>query len=134
MKKLYPAIIAVLLLIIAAGAYKFIIKGSVIEGRDSRITIELKAPERDFILGEMRGLLSKIQRLIAALAKDDMDTVIDIAEVLKNDSRGETQQSLLGKMPLNFKKMSYKIHSDFSQLYEDALAKDAATPCGRWAN
>lgn len=66
MKKLYPAIVAVLTIIIAAGAYKFIIKGSVIESTDSRITIELKSGERHFILGEMRGLLSKIQQLIAA--------------------------------------------------------------------
>ncbi|RLA01339.1 MAG: hypothetical protein DRQ47_08200 [Gammaproteobacteria bacterium] len=123
MKKLYPAIVAVLIIIIAAGAYKFIIKGSVIESTDSRITIELESGERHFILGEMRGLLSKIQQLIAALATDDMDTFIQVAKVLKDESRGEIQQSLIGQMPIGFKKMSYKIHSDFTQLYDDALAK-----------
>jgi DNA primase catalytic subunit len=122
-KKLYPAIVAVLILIIAAGAYKFIIKGSVIESADSRITIELEPGERHFILGEMRGLLSKIQQLLAALATDDMDTFIQVAKVLKDESRGETQQSLIGKTPIGFKKMSYKIHSDFSQLYDDGLAR-----------
>jgi len=127
MTKLYPAIIAVLLLIIVGGAYKFIIKGNVIEGRDSRITIELKAAERDFVLGEMRGLLSKVQGLLAAEADDDMDKFIQIAKVLKDDSKGDTQQSLLGKMPIGFKKMSYQIHSDFTQLYDNALAKESAS-------
>jgi len=116
--------IVVLLLIIAAGAFKFIIQGNVVEGVDERVAIGLERGERNFILGEMRGLLGNMQRLIAALSNDDMATFTQLAKELKEESGGEKQQALIRKMPIAFKQMSYKIHTDFGQLYDDAVAKN----------
>lgn len=119
-------IIAILLVIIAAGGYKFIIKGNIVESAnktDTRIAIGLTEGERNFVLGEMRALLGKIQRLTSFIANDDMDGFIKQAKELKNESSGETQQALIGKMPIAFKQMSFKIHGDFKQLYEDAVSK-----------
>jgi len=121
--KSYPIIIGLLLLIILAGAYKFIIKGNVIESTDSRVVILLKPGDRNFILGEMRGLLAKMQQLISAISNNDIQTFSKVSKTLKNDSNGEKQQSLLGKMPIAFKRLSYKIHSDFNQLYADVSAQ-----------
>ncbi len=123
MNKVYPIIIGVLLLIILAGVYKFIIRGNVIESSDSRVVIVLKSGDRNFILGEMRGLLAKIQQLFNALSNDDMETFTKVAKTLKEDSNGDRQQSLIGKMPIAFKQLSYKIHSDFGRLYDDAKEK-----------
>lgn len=118
-------IIVVLLLIIAAGAYKFIIKGNVVvNDAEQRTSILLEAGEKNFILGEMRALLSKVQRLIGFLANDDMQDFTALAKVLKEESAGEKQQALISKMPLAFKLMSNKIHSDFGQLYDDAVTKN----------
>ena len=118
-------IIAVLIAIIAAGAYKFIIKGNiVVDHSDDRIAIGVKNGERNFILSEMRALLSKIQRLITFLSNDDMEGFTQLAKELKDESRGEEQQALIGKMPIAFKQMSFKIHGDFKQLYEDAVEKN----------
>jgi hypothetical protein len=52
--RVYPAIIAVLLFIIAAMAYKFIIAGSTQKAEDGRIAILLEPGERDLVLKEMR--------------------------------------------------------------------------------
>jgi len=119
-------IIAILLVIIAAGGYKFIIKGNIVESAnktDTRIAIGLTEGERNFVLGEMRALLGKIQRLTSFIANDDMDGFIKQAKELKDESSGETQQALIGKMPIAFKQMSFKIHGDFKQLYEDAVSQ-----------
>lgn len=117
--------IVLLLAIILAGAYKFIIKGNVVvDVSDERTTIALKEGERNFILGEMRALLGKIQRLVTLLAHDDMAAFTKLSKQLKDESGGEIQQSLIGKMPIAFKQMSRKIHADFNKLYEDAVEKN----------
>jgi len=116
-------IIAILLLIIAAGGYKFIIQGNVVKSSDERVAVGLERGERNFILGEMRALLSKVQQLITHLSNNDMDKFAQLAKVLSEDSSGDTQQALIRKMPIAFKQMSYKIHSDFKQLYNDAVEK-----------
>ena len=117
-------VIAVLLAIIAVGSYKFIIKGNiVVNNTDDRIAIGVKEGERNFILGEMRALLSKIQRLLGFLANDDMEGFTKLAKFLSEESSGEIQQAMIGKMPIAFKQMSFKIHADFKQLYEDAVSK-----------
>lgn len=50
-----------------------------------------------------------------------MDEFTKIAKILSEESRGEAQQKLIAKIPLDFNKMSMKIHSDFDQLYQDAI-------------
>lgn len=118
-------IIAILIAIIAAGGYKFIIKGNIVVNHsDDRIAIGVKNSERNFILAEMRALLSKVQGLVSLLANNDMDGFIQLTKQLKDESSGETQQALIGKMPIAFKQMSFKIHGDFKQLYDDAVAKN----------
>lgn len=119
----YQLIIVALLLVIAGGVYKFVIKGNVAQGEDKRVAIVLDAGERNFILGEMRALLAKMQQLIAAVSNNDMDRFTEIAKMLKEESQGETQQSLIGKMPIAFKLMSREIHASFDQLHADAVDK-----------
>ncbi len=118
MNKLSGIIIAILLLVIVGGAYKFIIKGSTVEGKDGRVVILLDSEERNYILKEMRGLLGHMQQLITAISNDDMSEVTKIAEVLVNDSSGKTPARIIAKMPIAFKEISYNIHNDFKDLLE----------------
>jgi hypothetical protein len=116
MNKKSGFIIAILLLVILGGAYKFIIKGSTIDGTDGRVVILLDAEERNYILKEMRGLLGHMQQLITAISNDDMDEVIKIADTLVKDSGGQTPTRIIAKMPIAFKKISMNIHNDFKDL------------------
>lgn len=76
MNKKCAVIIVLLLLVIAVGAYKFIIQGSTIQGSDGRVVILLDAKERNYILNEMRGLLGHMQQLITAISKEDRKSVV----------------------------------------------------------
>ncbi len=121
MSKVSGVIIAFLVLVILGGAYKFIIKGSTIEGTDGRVVILLDAKERNYILKEMRGLLGHMQQLITAISNDDMDKVIKISTTLVEDSGGKTPTRIIAKMPLAFKQLSLSIHNDFKTLQENSI-------------
>jgi len=83
----------------------------------------LDAPERLYILGEMRALLGHMQALTSAIANDDMDKVIEIAKTLVDDSSGKTPTRIIAKMPLSFKKISINIHAGFKQLLAESIEK-----------
>ncbi len=121
MNKKCGAIIIILLLVIMGGLYKFLIKGSTLEGSDGRVVILLDAKERNYILKEMRGLLGHMQQLITAISNDNMDEVIKISTTLVEDSSGSTPTRIIAKMPLAFKQLSLSIHGDFKTLQENAI-------------
>lgn len=79
-------IIALLVLILAMMAYKFIVAGSTGETRDGRIVVLLEPAERLFVLKEMRNLLSGVQQLSAALASDDLTQAAKLARGLGREA------------------------------------------------
>ncbi len=46
------SLVTILLLLIAAGAYKFLIQGSTVPASDGRVAIQLSTGERDLVLSE----------------------------------------------------------------------------------
>ena len=123
MNKKCSIVIVLLLLIITGGVLKFLVLGSTIKGEDHRTVILLDAGERNHILGQMRGLLGHMQQLITAISEDDIDKVIKISTTLVEDSSGKTPARIIAKMPLAFKQISLKIHSDFKQLQTESKEK-----------
>ena len=123
MNKKCGILIALLLAVIIGGTLKFLVLGSVEKGEDNRTVILLDAGERNYILGEMRNLLGHMQQLTSAIADDDMDKVIEIANTLVDDSSGKTPARIIAKMPLTFKKLSKNIHADFKKLQADSKEK-----------
>ncbi|SEH86937.1 hypothetical protein [Bathymodiolus azoricus thioautotrophic gill symbiont] len=120
--KVLWAIITVLSLILAGIGYQFVV-GSVITAKDGRIAIVLTKGERNFVLGEMRGLLANMQQLVSAAADKDIDKTIRIAKKLIDDSKGAKQLSIIAKTPINFKRLTNNIHAQFKTLYSDAVEK-----------
>jgi len=120
--KILWSIIILLLAIIAGAGYKFV-TGSTVEAEDGRVAIILTKGERNFVLGEMRSLLGHMQQLVTAAAEKDMDKTIKIAKILTDDSKGETQVSIIAKTPLGFKKISSNIHAQFAELYNESLER-----------
>lgn len=113
-------VITVLLLVIAGGFYKFIVQGSVTTGTDGRIAIHLDPAERDLVLKEMRAFLISVQQITLGILNDDMELVAEYAKRSGKAAQGEVPGTLMGKLPLTFKKLGSDTHSKFDLLALDA--------------
>jgi len=120
MNKLSTAIIALLLLVIAAGAYKFTSPTDIIQSTDGRTAIPLKAEERDLVLAEMRGFLQTVQQINTGISKDDMKMVAEAAKKMGAAAKNEVPSTLAAKLPMDFKKLAFDTHKKFDQLALDA--------------
>lgn len=118
--KLCWAVSGVLIIAVVAMTYKFMVVGSVVPATDGREAIVLEPAERDLVLGEMRMFLSGVQKITQALTEEDMKTVVKAARELGAAAQQAVPGSLMGKLPLAFKKLGFDTHSKF-----DALALDA---------
>lgn len=120
--RVYLAAIIVLLLIIAAMAYKFIVVGSTQKAEDGRIAILLEPGERDLVLKEMRAFVESLQLMSDALSKDDMKGVAKAARAMGMAKSQDVPLAMIGKLPLEFKKLAFSVHGAF-----DTIANDAET-------
>lgn len=75
----YQTVIVVLLLIIAAMVYKFIVAGSTERLDDRRVAIVLEPVERVLMLSEMRAFVDGLQLITDALSREDMHSVAKAA-------------------------------------------------------
>ena len=105
--RLYPAIVAVLLLIIAGMTYKFIVAGSTGKTEDGRISILLEPGERDLMLKEMRAFVEGLQQVSEALSKDDMKSVAKSARAMGILRAHDVPLAMMSKLPLSFKKLAF---------------------------
>ena len=114
-------IVVILLLLVTGGmAYKFIIQGSVEQGSDGRSAIQLSHGEKDMVLGEMRAFLQAVQSITVGLSSDNMENVVKSARTVGMAAQQAVPGSLVGKLPLAFKKLGFDTHTRF-----DALALNA---------
>ncbi len=113
-------IIALLVLVIAAMTYKFVVVGSVEKTKDGRVAIVLEPGERDFVLAEMRGFVAGLQQLTAALGRDDMKSAANAARLMGMAAAHSAPAPMVAKLPLEFKTLGFSVHRDF-----DAIALDA---------
>jgi len=120
MNKKCSVIIALLLLVIAGGVYKFIFQGSISGSADGRIAIHLDAGERDLVLAEMRGFLESVQKITMGIAANDMELVTEYARKSGMAATDGMPGTLMGKLPLGFKKLGPDTHKKFDQLALDA--------------
>jgi len=114
-------ILAVLFALVMGGmAYKFIFSGSVVEASDGRQSIQLSEGERDLVLSEMRTFLSSVQQITEGLAAKNMQQVAKAALEVGRAAQQAVPGSLMGKLPLGFKKLGFDTHAKFDQLAMDA--------------
>ncbi len=111
---------AVLLAVIAALVYMFVIRGAVEEADDGRTAILLSAGERNLVLAEMRSFLESVQEIIDAAAENDMQTIAKSAHVMGMANAKLVPASLLGKLPLEFKKLGMATHQAFDDIAMEA--------------
>ncbi len=120
MNKKCVIIISLLLAVILLGLYRFMVQGDVSVSQDGRTAIHLNASERDLVLAEMRGFLQSVQQINQAVADDNIQGVIDAAKRVGRAAQAEVPMSLMGKLPLEFKKLGFDTHQRFDQIALDA--------------
>lgn len=118
--RIYLALVAALLLVIAAMAWKFIIAGSTEKAEDGRLAVLVTPQERAMILAEMRDFVSGLQAMTDALARGDMKGVATAARAMGSAKTKGEPAALMGKLPIEFKTLGLAVHRDF-----DAMALDA---------
>jgi hypothetical protein len=120
--RIYPAIIVVLLLVIAAMAYKFIVAGSTEKAEDGRAAILLEPGERALMLREMRAFVAGLQLMSDALSRDDMKGVAKVAREMGTARAHDVDVPLamMGKLPLGFKTLAFSVHGGFDTIAIDA--------------
>ena len=113
-------IIVFLLLLITAGVYKFVFQGSTSQSDDGRIAIHLSAAERDLVLTEMRAFLEGVQMITTGIADSNMQQVVQAAKSVGKAAQAEVPGTLIGKLPIEFKKLGFDTHQKFDQLAMNA--------------
>ena len=120
MNKICLTITVILLSIIVAGFYKFILQGSTTESTDGRTAILLNDSERNLVLAEMRGFLTSVQQINQGISENNMDLVAEHAQKSGKAAQAGMPGTLVGKLPLQFKKLGGDTHAKFDQLAMDA--------------
>ncbi|MDQ7014992.1 MAG: hypothetical protein Q9N68_01315 [Gammaproteobacteria bacterium] len=120
MCKLCWGVVFVFALVSGGLVYKFILSGSVLEASDGRAAIQLSQGEKDLVLSEMRAFLSSVQHIVAAVSNDNLADVAQAAREVGREAQQAVPGSLMGKLPLGFKKLGHDTHSKFDQLALDA--------------
>ena len=120
--RIYWAVIVVLVLVIAAMAYKFVVAGSTERIDDRRVAVVLEPAERALMLGEMRAFVGGLQQITDALSHEDMKRVAQAARAMGTPRSHDVPLTLMAKLPLDFKKLAFEVHGGF-----DTLATDAET-------
>lgn len=98
----------------------FFVNGNVVAGDDGRTAILLTASERDFVLGEMRGLLEAVETITFELSEGNMPGVAAAAKSVGMGSAGGDPVTLIAKLPLEFKSLGMATHRAVDDLAMEA--------------
>ena len=118
--KLSWSVSGILFIAILAMGYKFMFVGSVVPSTDGRQAIVLDPAERDLVLMEMRMFLDSVQRITKAVTEEDMKTVVKAAREVGAAAQAAVPGTLMGKLPMAFKKLGFDTHTKFDSLALDA--------------
>lgn len=127
MNKACWASIMVLLLVVFGGAYKFLFQGVTEQASDGRMAIKLNENEKNLVLEEMRAFLTSTQQIIASINSKDLKQVAKSARAVGRAAQDAVPGTLMGKLPMEFKKLGVDTHNKFDLLAMDAeQLEDAA--------
>ncbi|MBE9561730.1 MAG: hypothetical protein IMF12_02535 [Proteobacteria bacterium] len=113
--------VIILLTSLSGMTYKFVFQGSVNLSDDGRLAIQLEPQERDLVLSEMRAFLVAIQQITNGIVKQNMQAVAKSARKVGLTTQRNVPGSLIGKLPIKFKKMGLDTHKQFDILALDAV-------------
>ena len=109
----------ILLLIVAGMTYTFIFAGTTVPASDGRQALVLEPGERDLVLAEMRAFLESVQAITEGVGARDMAGIAQAARRVGAEARQAVPGSLIGKLPLAFKRLGLDTHKRFDTLALD---------------
>lgn len=122
MKRISLALNVLLLALVGAMVYYFIISGSVEESADGRTAVLLSTSERQLVLGEMRAFLENTRDMVAALGEGDMAAFAAAADRNGIANQSPPPASLVAKLPVEFLTLGMDTHKAFDGLSARAKA------------
>jgi hypothetical protein len=99
--------------------YEFVIRGETVPASDGRTAILLAPGERDLVLSEMRAFLVALQEITQGVVDQDPTAVVTAARRVGAAAQHEVPASLVGKLPIEFKRLGFDTHGRFDQLALD---------------
>jgi cytochrome c556 len=99
--------------------YLFVIRGQTVPASDGRTAILLAPGERDLVLGEMRDFLVALQEITRGVVDQDATAVATAARRVGAAAQHAVPASLVGKLPIEFKRLGFDTHGRFDQLALD---------------
>jgi hypothetical protein len=120
MRRLCCSLAALFALATLTMLYLFVIEGDTLPASDGRTAILLPAGERDLVLEEMRAFLVAVQEVTEAVADEDAAAVAAAARRVGQAAQQEVPASLVGRLPIGFKRLGFDTHARFDQLALDA--------------
>jgi len=111
------ALIAILLWAASAAfiGFKFV-AGTTVTAEDGREAIALSAPERSFVLSEMRAMLVAVQDIIGAVNAGDLAQVKSITHKVGMAEAEAVPMPVMLKLPLAFKQLGLSAHKGFDEI------------------
>lgn len=85
------------------------------EVKDTRQSLHLTPSERAFFLKDMRQMLSSVQQIVAAMASDNRQTMIEAAKLSGNQMARHTPLSIKQKLPASFQALGAPTHLGFEE-------------------
>ena len=120
------AITAILLWVITIAVLAwFFIRGSTVAGSDNRTAVVLNPDERNFVLREMRDMLSSTHGVLEGINRGDLKQVAQAARAAGMGTAADVNPALMGKLPLPFKQLGMGIHREMDEL---AAAAESGKP------
>jgi hypothetical protein len=89
-------------------------------GHDARVVLALTPEERAILLDEMRQFLDAVQKMTAALARQDMPAAAKASRAVGQHMGHAVPPSLRAKLPMEFRQLGNSVHRDFDQMALDA--------------
>lgn len=101
--------------------------GNAAPAKDERAALKLSEDERTAVLAEMRGFLESVHGVVGALASNKPAMA---AEAAKRSGMGvmhNMPRTLMGKLPMEFRKLGMDTHQKFDALALEAQGMGDAT-------
>jgi hypothetical protein len=111
-----------LIALLAAMTYMFVIRGNVASADDGRTAILMGKSDRNLVLKEMRGFLESVQEITVSALENDMKTAAEAAARVGRVDLNDLPPSLLRKLPVEVKKLGLATHLAFYNLAGDIRA------------
>lgn len=141
MKSNKLAYIALLLWVVTVAVFGwFFIRGNTAAGTDGRTAVVLKPSERDFVMAEMRGLLSATQQILEGANQGDIACIIKAAHGAGMAAAADVNPTLMMRLPIEFKQLAMSLHRNMDEIAKAAeggkpvpellkMTSDALTKC-----